>query len=149
MAWGVAAEREVGATNAGVLQFSPHQNALTSCRQAELEANKNPHCSHWHTAGRQEKKNVLSPSYTLGLTGGTQPCEGAGLQGQFTRQGSGDSRVFLFNLSPAGGTKLLRNIMFSPQVTYTEGISTDQGGMIPQPIFLCQLYCLFLTASCH
>lgn len=85
----------------------------------------------------------------LAPAGGTQPCEDAGLQGQFLRQGSGDSGILLFTLTPGGGTELLRNIIFSPQVTYTEGISSDQGRMIPQPIFLCQLYCLFLTASCH
>lgn len=33
----------------------------------------------------------------------------------------------LFAISPAEGTNFHRDIMLSPQMTYTEGISTDQG----------------------
>lgn len=32
----------------------------------------------------------------------------------------------LFTISPVGGTKFHRDIMLFPQMTYTEGISTDQ-----------------------
>lgn len=37
---------------------------------------------------------------------------------------SGD---LLFTISPAGGTNFHRDVMLSPQMTYTEGISADQG----------------------
>lgn len=113
-----------------------------------------PAAMETHTAptdtqqGDRKRKTCCLHLIPLAPQEGHSPVR-MGIQGQFIRQGSGDSSVLLFTLSPAGGTKLLRSSTFSPQVTYTEGISTDQGKMIPQPIFLCQLYCLFLTASCH
>lgn len=67
----------------------PHQNAPSPCSQAGLRHMKTPHCTHWQTAGRQGKRSVPSAPYSLGPTGGTWPCEDAGLQGQSLRQGSG------------------------------------------------------------
>lgn len=37
------------------------------------------------------------------------------------------SSDLLLAISPVGGTKFHRDIMLSPQMTYTEGISTYQG----------------------